>query len=155
MLLKRLRGFVLDVGERMEVLVDFVVICLLTLLSGAIQRRVRIRPRALDYTWEETFNLWGGLVGRSGMKKSPVIRRIALPIYAIQDSWRKAHEKSLAQYKLDSEISEIQVGEWRKQVRDALQEHAAIPDRPDSPTTPGKAPRIIVNDTTAAKAQNW
>jgi putative DNA primase/helicase len=150
---ERIRGFALDVAWRMGVLLDFVVICLLTLLSGTIQRRARIRLRALDYTWEEVFNLWGGLVGRSGMKKSPVILRIALPIYAIQDAWRKAHSKRVEQYELDSEISEIQIGEWRKQVRDALQEHAAIPQRPDSPAPPGKAPRIIVNDTTAAKAQ--
>jgi putative DNA primase/helicase len=149
----RLRGFALDIAGRMEVLLDFVVVCLLTLLSGAIQRRARVRPRTLDYTWEEPFNLWGGLVGRSGMKKSPVIRRIAAPIYAIQDGWRNVHSKRIEQFELDSEIGEIQLTEWRRQVRTALQEQTAIPDRPDSPAPPGKAPRIIVNDTTAVKAQ--
>lgn len=67
---------------------------------------------------------------------------------------RKAHGKRIEQYQLDSEINEIRLGEYRKQLREAIQQdHPNLPNRPDSPVDPGKAPRIIVNDTTAAKAQ--
>jgi putative DNA primase/helicase len=154
MLAEEVRSPLIDIAWRMKVALDFVAVCFIVFLTGCLQRRARMRPRVKeDEDWEEVFNLGGGIVARSGMKKSPVMRRIAQWIYTIQEAADAAHAGQMKQYELDSEIHEIQLNTWRTEVRNAIQEQGVLPARPDDPTPPSRPIRIILNDTTVPAAQ--
>jgi hypothetical protein len=154
MLAEKVRAPLVDIARRMRVLLDFVAVCFIVFLSGCLQRRARMLPQAdKDEAWEEVFNLSGGIVARSGMKKSPVMRRVAQWIYTIQEERENIHTREMKQHKLDSEIHGVQLEDWRKRVRAAIQEHGVPPDRPDDPVPPAKPLRIIANDTTVPAAQ--
>ena len=78
-----------DVADLMQVPIDFVAVCIMLLLAGATNRRVRIQPKQIDSTWRETLNLWGAIVAPPGDKKTSVVQRIFKPLYRAQQRLRE------------------------------------------------------------------
>ena len=56
-------------------------------LAGEVNRRAIIQPKALDTGWKVIPNLWGGIIGRPGFKKSPSIAAVTKPLKDIQAEW--------------------------------------------------------------------
>src|SRR5947209_14214693 len=74
-----LRPWVLDVAERLQVPADYPAAALIVMLAGALGRRALIRPLRHD-NWMVVPNLWGAIVGRSGVMKSPVLHAVMGPL---------------------------------------------------------------------------
>jgi Protein of unknown function (DUF3987) len=74
-----LRTWVLDVAERLQVPADYPAATLLVMLAGALGRRALIRPQRYD-NWLVIPNLWGAMIGRSGVMKSAVLRAVLGPL---------------------------------------------------------------------------
>jgi Protein of unknown function (DUF3987) len=99
-----LRPWVLDLAERLQVPADYPAVALIVMLAGALGRRASIRPQRHDH-WMVVPNLWGAIIGRSGVMKSPVLhaamgplrRRQALAM-AVYESERDAYQHHLQQY---------------------------------------------------------
>ena len=66
-------------AERLQVPLDYPAAALTVMLAGAIGRRAWIRPLRHDH-WVVNPNLWGAIVGRSGVMKSPVLRAALGPL---------------------------------------------------------------------------
>ena len=64
--------YVRDVCERMQCPPDYVAVSMMAALGAVIGRRVGIRPKKED-NWTEFANLWGMIIGRPSMKKSPAM----------------------------------------------------------------------------------
>jgi Protein of unknown function (DUF3987)/CHC2 zinc finger len=142
------RRFVADVAERMQVPADFPAAAMVVSLAGAVNRRAQIQPKALDSGWKVVPNLWGGLVGRPGYKKSPVIEAITKPLRAIQDAWFREHEAVLEDIERERELHSLRLNAWKQQATLALKKGRSEPERPpDEPTTP-TCKRLIVVDAT-------
>ena len=56
------RDFAVDTADRMQCPIDFVAVALVVCLGGAVSRRARVQPKAMDSGWIETPNLWGAIV---------------------------------------------------------------------------------------------
>jgi hypothetical protein len=78
-----LRGLVADVADRMQCPPDYPAVVQMTALGGVLGRRVGIAPKRYD-DWYVVPNLWGFIVGRPSMMKSPVISAVLEPLREIE-----------------------------------------------------------------------
>lgn len=69
-----LRAYVADVADRLQCPPDFVAAPLICVLGVAIGRRQGIRPKRHD-DWLVVPNLWGFIVGRPSLMKTPAIKQ--------------------------------------------------------------------------------
>ena len=99
-----LRPWVLDVAERLQVPADYPAVASIVMLAGALGRRASIRPQRQDH-WAVFPNLWGAIVGRSGIMKSPVLRVVMGPLrrrqslaMTVYESEQDAYQRQLQQY---------------------------------------------------------
>jgi hypothetical protein len=75
--------WVLDIADRMQCPLDFVGIPVMTALGAVLGRRIGIRPQRYD-TWTEVPNLWGCIVGRPGVLKTPAIAEALKPLMHLE-----------------------------------------------------------------------
>jgi Protein of unknown function (DUF3987) len=99
-----LRPWVLDLAERLQVPADYPAAALTVMLAGALGRRAWIRPQRHD-NWMVTPNLWGAMIGRPGVMKSPVLHAVLGPLrrrqalaMAVYESEREAYQRQLRHY---------------------------------------------------------
>jgi putative DNA primase/helicase len=99
-----LRPWVLDLAERLQVAADYPAAALIVMLAGAIGRRASIRPQRHD-NWRVVPNLWGAIIGRSGVMKSPVLQAVMGPLrrrqglaMTVYESEKDAYQRQLQQY---------------------------------------------------------
>src|SRR6266852_4204681 len=99
-----LRPWVLDVAERLQVPTDYPAAALIVMLAGALGRRARIRPQRQD-SWVVVPNLWGAIIGRYGVMKSPVLHAVMGPLrrrqalaMTVYESERDAYQHQLEKY---------------------------------------------------------
>lgn len=86
-----LRPWVLDVAERVQVPLDYPAVGCLVALAAVVGRQVTIRPKRLD-DWTVTPNLWGGIVGRPGLMKTPALAEMMKPLQRLEARARERHE---------------------------------------------------------------
>lgn len=104
----RLRPWVEDVAERMQCPPDFVAVPMVAAAGNLIGRRCAIRPQARS-DWQEFPNLWGCIVGRPGMMKSPAMTAALAPMARLEsratEEWQVAHEE----WETDAEMAQARV----------------------------------------------
>ena len=65
-----LRPWIEDIAERVQCPPDFPAVGAIISLAAVVGRKIGIRPKRKD-DWLEVPNLWGAIVGRPGVMKSP------------------------------------------------------------------------------------
>jgi putative DNA primase/helicase len=143
-----LRPLVEDIGERLQVPLDFPGAATVLGLAGAVNRRAVIQPKANDSGWVVVPNLWGGTVAPPGFMKSPVIQAATRPLNRIQAEWRREDEEALTDYAREKEEHELRRSAWKAQYKAASKNKEATPDRPEDKPEEPKLRRLIVNDST-------
>ncbi len=73
------RPWIQDVAERMQCPPDFPAVGALVAVGSLVSRKVGIRPKCQD-DWLVVPNLWGGIVGRPGLLKTPALEQPMLPL---------------------------------------------------------------------------
>lgn len=85
--------WVRDIVERMQCPPDFPAVTVIIALGGLIGRKLAIRPKRLD-DWEEVANLWGMIIGRPGIMKTPAILEALRPLHRYEDLARQEYDQS-------------------------------------------------------------
>ena len=67
------RHWIVDIAERLQCPPDFPAVAAMIALAVIVGRKVGIRPKRQD-DWLVVPNLWGAVIGRPSMMKSPAIR---------------------------------------------------------------------------------
>lgn len=139
--------WVADISDRMQCPLDFVGVSVLVAMGSIVGRKVAIRPqRRTD--WFEVANLWGCIVGRPGMLKSPAMNEALKFLNKFEAEARKENEEALADYKRAIRVHELKVKAAEKATRrmtaDEITEDVLGSDEPDSP----RMRRYVLNDTT-------
>ena len=148
-----LRGWVMDIAPRMQCPPDFPAVAALVALSSLIGARAVIQPKAKD-DWQVVPNLWGNLVGRAGVKKSPALGEALRPLNRLQatefERWQLEHDA----WALDCKVMAMQDDANEKKAKGLAGKDPAAArallepvDLPAEPT----ARRFIVNDATVEK----
>jgi len=148
-----LRAWVMDIAHRMQCPADFPAVTALVALSSLIGARAVVQPKAKD-DWQVVPNLWGAVVGRPGVKKSPALGEALKPLNQLQadefDAWQFMH----AAWELDVKVAAMQGdGNEKKAKGLAVKDPAAaraLLEPVDTPAEP-LARRFIVNDATVEK----
>ena len=88
-----LRGWLLDITERMQISLEFAAVPVLVALSAVVGRRVGIYPKAED-DWLVVPNLWGGIVARPGKMKSPTMAEALKPMRRLAAQAQEAYRRN-------------------------------------------------------------
>lgn len=148
-----LRGWVADIAHRMQCPPDFPAVGAVVALSGLIGARAVVAPKARD-DWRVVPNLWGAIVGRPGVMKSPALSEVLKPLHRLEalerEQWATTHEA----WELDAKVAKLAAEANEKQARALANKEPtkaramlAPVDMPDEPTMR----RYVVNDATVEK----
>jgi putative DNA primase/helicase len=148
-----LRGWVMDIAHRMQCPADFPAVAALVGISSLIGARAVVQPKARD-DWQVVPNLWGVVVGRPGVKKSPAISEALRPLNCFQANeivrWQLEHDA----WTLDCKVMAMQDYSNEKKAKGlAAKDPAAARALLEPLETPREptARRFIVNDATVEK----
>lgn len=102
-----LRGWVMDIAYRMQCPPDFPAVGAVVALSSLIGARAVVQPKARD-DWQVVPILWGLIVGRPGVMKSPALGEVMKPLNRLEaqerELWQAAHEA----WELDCKVTAMQ-----------------------------------------------
>jgi putative DNA primase/helicase len=148
-----LRGWVMDIAHRMQCPPDFPAVGAIVAISSLIGARAVVQPKALD-DWQVVPNLWGMIVGRPGVMKSPALAESLKPLHRLQSNeyaqWQATHED----WEIDAKLAEMQMADNEKKAKSlATKNPLAARDLLQSSEAPPEpeARRFIVNDATVEK----
>ena len=150
-----LRGWVADIAHRMQCPPDFPAVGAVVAISSLIGARAVVAPKARD-DWRVVPNLWGLIVGRPGVMKSPALGEVLKPLHRLEaterEQWQAVHDE----WAMDTKVAELAAKENEKQAgRLAAKDPAkarALLEPVDTPTEP-QARRYMVNDATVEALQ--
>jgi hypothetical protein len=159
-----LRPWVEDVSERTQTPPDFAAVTLMVEAGALIGRQVVIRPKRAD-DWAVVPNLWGMIVGRPSMLKTPLMREATRPVRGLEAEARREFEAAMKEYEVAMEVFKLErkgaskeaaaalkgagkgttkVKGTREQAAQKLTEGEAEPERP-------VWERFMTNDSTVEK----
>lgn len=102
-----LRGYVKDISERMQCPPDFAAVGVMVMMATIIGRKVSIRPKQKD-DWTVIPNLWGAVVGNSGVMKSPTLSAALSPIGKLAAAAFEAFNKANTEHGAQAELAKLQ-----------------------------------------------
>lgn len=148
-----LRAWVMDIAHRMQCPPDFPAVAALVALSSLIGARAVIQPKARD-DWQVVPNLWGAVVGRPGVKKSPALGEALRPLNRLQANEMELHQAAHEAWALDCKVAGMQGDDNERKAKGLANKDPAaareLLQPVDTPTEP-TARRYIVNDATVEK----
>lgn len=154
----QLRGWAMDISERMNCPADLVAIPAMVSAGALIGRKVGIRPqRRTD--WLEVANVWGCVVAPPGSLKSPAAAEALGPIRRLEAKAAKANDLALAEYKAQEALYKLEREAAERCAKEALKGKGAATGRDAALSmlqgvaepTPPLIKRYLTSDSTAEK----
>ena len=119
-----LRSYVKDISERMQCPPDFAAVGVLVMIGAIIGRKVSIRPKQKD-DWTVIPNLWGAVVGNSGVMKSPTLAAALSPIKRLQAAAFNVFNTAKAEFDANGELLKLQQSVNTYQAKSKLKKDAS------------------------------
>lgn len=149
-----LRPWIEDISERIQCPPDFPAVAAMIVAAGLVGRKVGIRPKCKD-DWLVVPNLWGAVIGRPGLMKTPAITE---PLNVLKRLEIGAKDDFLALQSAHAAaklVGEIQQEQGKKAIRDALKTggdaQAVAASLLSSQSAAPVRRRYLVNDATVEK----
>lgn len=111
-----LRGWVTDIAHRMQCPPDFPAVVAMVALSSLIGARAVVSPKAKD-DWRVVPNLWGMLIGRPGVMKSPALAQVLAPLRHLEAADRELWQAEHESWQLDCKVSAMAADANEKEAR--------------------------------------
>ena len=115
-----LRGFVKDISERMQCPPDFAAVAVFVMMATLIGRKVGMRPMR-NNDWTVICNLWGAVVGNSGVMKSPTLSAALSPLNKISEALFESFNNAKAEFEGQAEVSKLKESVNKKKARKSLE----------------------------------
>jgi putative DNA primase/helicase len=149
-----LRPWIVDIADRVQCPIDFPAVAVMIAVSALVGRKLGIRPKRHD-DWMVVPNLWGAVIGRPGVMKTPAIQEPLKPLKRLEILAKKNFEETLLDAEAAKLVADAQKNATKQQIREALENpeeafkiaRESLGDEPDEPVRK----RYIVNDTTVEK----
>jgi Protein of unknown function (DUF3987) len=123
-----LRGWTVDGSERMQIPLDFAATGAVVVAGSLIGRKLGICPKRYD-DWLVVPNLWGALVGRPSLMKSPALGEDMKPLGRLVAEAYKAFEKATESYEMEAMVAEAAKAALKEELKKAAKEAASSEDR--------------------------
>lgn len=148
-----LRTWVADISERMQCPPDFPAVGAIVAISSLIGARAVVAPKAVD-DFTAAPNLWGMIVGRPGVMKTPALSEVLKPLNRLEaeerEKWKAVHEEWI----IDRDVTEMRAEKKRGEAKklaekdpSAAREMLRAPEITPEPVSR----RYLVNDSTIEK----
>lgn len=113
-----LRGWIMDMAERMQISPDFLAAPAIVAIGSLIGRRCAIFPKQQD-DWKVIPNLWGGVIGRPSLMKTPSISEAHRYLHRLEAEARKDHEKAMRIFEEEKHIAEAMISAIKDRMKKA------------------------------------
>jgi putative DNA primase/helicase len=107
MLPDKLRPWVEDIVERLDCPPEFVAIPAIVAAGSVLGRKIGIRAQA-HTEWTEVPNLWGMIVGRPGVMKTPAMTEALKPIYRLEAEANAGNKVANDEFSAQSALIKLQ-----------------------------------------------
>lgn len=146
--------FVTDVSERMQCPPDFPAVAIMVATAGVVGKRIGIRPKRHD-DWTVVPNLWGAVIGRPGIMKTPAIAQPLKFLRRLEEEAKVEYENQLRGHQDHLSVAEIKTKQRRNAIENAIKKgedpfKAAEKVPVDEPEEPSRH-RYVINDSTVEK----
>jgi putative DNA primase/helicase len=137
---------------------DFPSIGAVVSMAALVGRKIGIRPKRHD-DWLVVPNLWGGVIGRPGIMKTPALEESMLPLKRLNVEALEDYSRAENDWETAKIVKQAQADVLKKDLRAALKNNREIRDITAELTTLAgdeekpRAKRLIVNDSTVEKLQ--
>lgn len=152
-----LRPWVVDIAERIQCPIDFPAVAAMVALSAIVGRKLGIRPKRHD-DWTVVPNLWGGVIGRPGVMKTPALQEPLKPLKALEIRAKEQFHALSREREADKRVAEARRKTAEGEIRKAVKKDRAearriamesIEDEGDGPEPTRR--RYLVNDSSVEK----
>ena len=153
MLPEAFRAWVEDTAERMQCPPDFPAVASMVALAAVVGRQVGMRPQQWD-DWLVVPNLWGAIVGRPGVMKTPAIQEPLKAMEGLQARARLQYETEQKTHAANNLVAEERKKLDREKIKAALRKNEDATGLALEAVKEEKEPvrrRYVVNDTTVEK----
>ena len=113
-----LRPWIMDASERAQVPTEFVAAPAIVAASSVIGRSIGIYPKQYD-DWLVVPNLWGMLIGRPGLLKSPAVAEALKPVNKLAVDARTDFEGNEVKAKARKEMINAQISAAKDDAKSA------------------------------------
>lgn len=142
------RPWVADIAERMQCPIEYPAVGAMVAAGSVVGNRVGVQPKQHDTGWVEVPNLWGAIVGRPGVMKSPALNQVLLPLRRLERVALEAFAATRAQF----EIDRMAYDAAKKQIEGHIKKGATVlPGQLPIPPEEPQPPRYLLNDATYQK----
>lgn len=114
-----LRAWIQDIAERMQCPPDYLAVAAVVGMGTLIGCKVGIRPKAED-NWTERANLWGLVIGRPGVMKSPSVQATLAPLKRLENQRGEDYKLHYADYQRDAQEATMRKAAGESQARTRL-----------------------------------
>ncbi len=97
------RDWIADVAERMQCPPDFVAVAAIVATASIIGTSCGIKPKQHD-DWLVIPNIWGGIVGRPGMLKTPAVSEVMQLVGQLEKEAKQSFDTANISYQADLEL---------------------------------------------------
>jgi putative DNA primase/helicase len=120
-----LRPWIQDIAERVQCPPDFPAVGAMISLSAVVGRKIGIRPKRRD-DWLEVPNLWGTIIGRPGVMKSPALREAMRPLRKLEVAALETFDVENSEWRRENELFKLKREAERSKIVKALKKGEAV-----------------------------
>lgn len=146
-----------DIAERMQCPLDYPAVGALVALAATVGNQTAIRPKRHD-DWAVIPNLFGAVVGRPGVLKSPALEEASKPVKRLAVEAREEYQQAMKEWEIDRITADAKKDKLKDDIkkavksdqevdRDALRSQLDALNEIVAPTER----RYIINDSTVEK----
>lgn len=150
-----LRPWIVDIADRVQCPIDFPAVAAMVSLSALIGRKVGIRPKRRD-DWLVVPNLWGGVIGRPGVMKTPAMQEPLKFLRHMEVAAKEAYDRAVKDAEAAELVSKARQKQAEQEIREAVKKQRqdaidialrALGEDFEKPVRK----RYVVNDSTVEK----
>ena len=107
-----------DIAERMQCPLDYPAVGAIVALASVVGNQIAIRPKRYD-DWSVVPNLYGAIVGRPGVLKSPALSEALKPIQRLIVSARAIYEERVSEWQIERLMTEAKREKLKEDIKKA------------------------------------
>lgn len=114
-----LRSWIKDIADRTQCPPDFPGVGAMVGLASLIGRKIRIRPKRQD-DWTVVPNLWGAVIGRPGVMKSPALKAVMNPLWRIEGEAKQDFTEAIRQFEATKLVAKETIRSGGRRIQEAM-----------------------------------
>lgn len=149
--------WLMDISERMQCPLDYPAVGAIVALASVVGNQISIRPKRHD-DWTVVPNLFGAIIGRPGVLKSPALEEAIKPLNRLMVEARKTYEQETKDWEIERIAAEAKKEKLKYDIKQAIKNDSDVDkefyraqlEEIEGMREPSER-RYIINDSTVEK----